>query len=231
MSKRDNLIAKVRAMLAKTIENGCSEAEAVAAMQMAEDMMNKYEITEDDLKLDDEKAVIDILHVVRDPHKIAWKLAYWIAKFTETKSYGRHSRIKYAGLKTDTDFAIWLTETLTRFVQAELKSYMWKNGYQKLDPSRKRIVINGFVAGCTRCINTRFEEMVSKRQTVTNSTALVLAKNALIAEAIKDENIAPARDRGRTAKLFGGSYREGLVAGDKAAFGRPVESGGLLRLK
>lgn len=231
MSKRDNLIAKVRAMLAKTIENGCSEAEAVAAMQMAEDMMNKYEITEDDLKLENEKAIIDILHVVRDPYKIAWKLAYWIAKFTETKSYGRHSRIKYAGLKTDTDFAVWLTETLTRFVQAELKSYMWKHGYQKLDPSRKRIVINGFVAGCTGRINTRFEEIVSKRQTVTNSTALVLAKNALIEEAIKDENIAPASYRGRTAKLFGGSYREGLNSGDKASFGRPVESGGLLRLK
>jgi len=231
MSRRDSLIAKVRAIMAKTIENGCSEAESIAAMQMAEDMMNKYEITEDDLKLEGETAIIDILHVVRDPHKIAWKLCYCVGLFTETKSYGRHSRIKYAGLKTDTDFAIWLTETLTRFVQAELKTYMWANSYQKLDPTRKRIVINGFVSGCCGRINTRIMEMMNSRQTVTNSNALVLAKNALINDAIKDENIKTAYNRGRTMKMFAGSYRSGFESGDKASFGRPVETGGMLRLK
>lgn len=232
MSKRDSLIAKVRAMLAKTVENGCTEAEAIAAMQMAEDIMQQNEITEDDLKLEGEKAVIDMFVVVRDPHKISQKLAYCIGLFTETKIwlYGKKD-IKYAGLRCDIDFAMWLTQTLSRFVQMELKRYMWANGYQKLDAVNKRAVINGFVIGCVNRINERLREMVERRKTIVNSTALVIAKRALIDEVIAGIQLNKINRRNRGTAIYSHALDAGKMSGDKASFGRPVETGGLLRLK
>ncbi len=220
MANRDDVLNKVRALLSKTVENGYTEAEAMAALEMAGKMMDAHDI------------VIDSMFVARDPHAISWKLAYWISKFTETYTYGHKRKIQFVGLKGDTDFAIWLTQTLTKFVQAELKKFMWQHGYQSLDIARKRRVINGFVVGCCGTINIKLKKMIDARQTVVNSTALVVAKNALIQDAIKDLNIGKADNRGRKAQMYHGAYKAGVNAGDKATFGRPVEdSGGLLRLK
>ena len=43
-SKRDRIAAKVRALLAKTTERGCTEAEALTAAQMAADLMRDYDL-------------------------------------------------------------------------------------------------------------------------------------------------------------------------------------------
>lgn len=230
-NNRESIFNKVRALLSKTVENGCTEAEAMIALAMAEKMMNEHEIIEDDLKLEDEAAVIDSMYCDRDPHAISWKLCYAVGKFTETYAFGYKKMIKFAGLRSDIDFALWLTQTLTKFVQTELKKYMWANGYQSLKPANKRIVINGFVIGVTARISTRLQQMIAARATITNSTALVVAKNALIQEAIKDRDIKPSDNRGRKAKLYGAAYRTGLETGDKANFGRPVDDkSGILRL-
>jgi len=45
----EKTLNKIRALLAKTIENGCTEAEAMAAIEMARAMMDAYEVTEADL--------------------------------------------------------------------------------------------------------------------------------------------------------------------------------------
>jgi hypothetical protein len=202
------------------------------ALQMAEAMMQRHEITEEDLKLEGETAIIDILHVVRDPHKIAQKLSYHVGLFTETKvwMYGKKD-IKYAGLRCDVDFAIWLIQTLSRFVQAELKSYMWSNGYQKLDAANKRAVVNGFVIGCVSRINERLGEMVERRKTVVNSNALVIAKQALIDEVMAGIRLNKSNRRKRGKMIYSGAFDAGKMSGDKASFGRPVETGGMLRLK
>lgn len=92
------IIDKIRAMLAKTVDNGCTEAEAMAALEMAQTMMDQYEVTEDDLKLEDEKAIIRFSDM-RDPQNIRWKLAYFIGKFTDTYTYGHKKSIKFVGLK------------------------------------------------------------------------------------------------------------------------------------
>ena len=42
-AKRDKIIAKVQALLTKTIENGCTEDEALAATEAAARLMEEYD--------------------------------------------------------------------------------------------------------------------------------------------------------------------------------------------
>lgn len=228
MSNRDNILNKIRAILAKTVDNGCTEDEALAAIAIANRMMDEYEVTADDLKIEDEKAII-ARSDCRDPQNVRWKLCYWIAQFTDTYSFGHKKDIKFAGLRSDVDFAIYLAEALTSFVHAQLKSYMWANGFQKFQGNERVRIVNSFVAGCCSRINIKLKQMVDSRRTTTNSTALVLTKQHLINEAIKDLNIGEYSNRGRKATFYGDIFRAGQSAGDNASFGRPVESG-VLRL-
>ena len=229
MNNRENIFNKVRALLSKTVDNGCTEAEAMTALMMAEKLMAAHEIDESDLKLEDETAVTGVSNM-SDPQNIRKLLAYWIGKFTDTYTLLSGKDIKIIGLKSDVDFALWLLETLSRFVKRQLKEYMWANGYQSLQGNERIRYNNSFVRGCCSRINTRLKSMIDERQVTTNSTALVVAKQALINDVVKNMNIRVSDNRGRKAALYRDIYGAGQSAGDKASFGRPVSQGGMLRI-
>ena len=50
MSHRDSLIKKIKALLGKTIENGCTEDEAMTAAAHAATLMEQYDLTFKDIE-------------------------------------------------------------------------------------------------------------------------------------------------------------------------------------
>ena len=48
--KRESLIMKIRALLSKTVENGCTENEALAAATLAATLMEEYDLTFKDVE-------------------------------------------------------------------------------------------------------------------------------------------------------------------------------------
>src|SRR6516162_6316734 len=93
MRDRNTIIEKIKALLAKTTENGATEAEMLSALDKARAMMDAYEITDDELALAKDEAVT--LHSdapdLKDPHKIKWRLSYSVAQFCGVQIY-RSSR-------------------------------------------------------------------------------------------------------------------------------------------
>jgi hypothetical protein len=55
---REKLLVKIRALLSKTTENGCTEKEELSALAKARAMMDAYEVTAEDLQLTKEEAAI-----------------------------------------------------------------------------------------------------------------------------------------------------------------------------
>lgn len=232
MNNRTNILNKIRGLMSKTVENGCTEAEEMSALSMANTMMEANDITEEDLRVvrEDESAIIDYSSA-KDTHKIGWKLAYYISKFTETYCYGNRAKIKYVGIKSDVEFALFLHEHLIQFVRNQLKDYMWSNGLTSLQGAERHRVVNSFVIGCCSRINTKLNNLIHARKASVNSKALVIAKDALIKDAIKDENIGQHDNRGRKNKIDPESFKKGQTAGDKASFGRPIDGkSGILRI-
>lgn len=237
MPNRDKILAKIKALLAKTVENGCTEAEAMNALAMAQSMMDAHEVTEADLnEVKEESAIKDTMKDMRDPHHIRNHICVVISKFTHTKvwrSEYKSQKFKYhfVGLKSDVDFAMWLTETLTMFVQKELKNYIWSNGYTSLPPAEKRIVINGFVFGCTRRISDRLLELIKGGVVSNNKNALIVIKTELIQKKMEELGVNLSSGRNKSSRISGNSYAAGKAAGDRANFGRPVGgSAGVLRI-
>ena len=72
---RNKLLDKIRALFNKTTENGCTEAEAMAALDKARAMMDAYEVSAEDLVLTKEMAaILKKSEQTHDPHGIRWEL-------------------------------------------------------------------------------------------------------------------------------------------------------------
>jgi hypothetical protein len=223
MSNRENLLNKIRALLSKTTEHGCTEAEALAALDKARAMMDAYEVSEDELKL--AKAEAAVLRAepegARDPHGIKWQMASAVADFTDCKCWRSGPRLTFCGLQSDAQFATWLLDSLTGFVQGELARHLMGS----LAPrGERRFIINGFVAGITARISERLRELCKRSETAitTSGRELVVTKKTAIADVMKKAGIHLRSGRGSSRRLNGESYQAGKAAGDRASFGRPV---------
>lgn len=222
MTEREKLLAKIRALLAKTIEQGCTEEEALAALAKARAMMDAYEVTEAELQLTRVEAAILRSEPPgsRDPHNIKTSLAPAVARFCDCRVWRDVDGLVFCGLRPDTQFATWLLDSLAAFVQAELARHLITCIAQR---GERRRIINGFAMGCTRRISQRLDELVaqSARVATGNCTALVVAKTALIDAkmAALDIKLSKSRSRRRIDPL---AFEAGVDAGERASFGRPV---------
>jgi hypothetical protein len=235
MAKRDSIIEKIKALLAKTTENGATEAEMLAALDKASAMMDAYDITDDEVReAKDEKA---ILHAdppdLKDPHKIKWRLSHAVGEFCGVQIFrSRHQTgLKCIGMPSDAQFAMWLLDSLADFVFAELYAHL----IGCLAPqSERRVIMRSFVEACCQRISERLYELIerSKKARTSNGRELVVVKDAAIKAFMKEHNM-----RLRTVSAYQSSTSDeaaraaGLAAGDRANFGRPVSGeGAVLRL-
>jgi hypothetical protein len=236
MADRDKIIEKLKALLAKTTENGATEAEMLSALDKARAMMDAYEVTDEDVQLTKEEKVA--LHAdapeVTDPHKIKWRLTHAVSKFCGVEIYRRahETGLKCIGMPSDVQFAMWLLDTLADFVFAELYAHL----IGCLAPQReRRIIIRSFTAACCERIGERLLALVeqSKAARTSNGRELVVVKGTAIKAFMKDNNIRMrTRCIGGPSTFDSAAQTAGHAAGDRASFGRPVTgAAGMLRLE
>lgn len=229
--KREKVLAKIKALLSKTVENGCTEHEAMAALDVARGLMDSYEVTPEDLQ-DIKRETADLLRADIDSLGIKTMLARAISEFCDCKVWKSGKEVVYCGLPADVELAKWLTESLHTFVKAELKKHNAKFVVVGFSGPEKRRIQNGFTMGCCHRISERLDALTRKSRSrrTSNSTALVVAKGALIASKMAATGIHFGKARRTSRRVNHDSYGAGKAAGDKASFGRPVGgSSGLLK--
>jgi hypothetical protein len=236
MADRNSIIEKIKGMLAKTRENGCTEEEELVALAKARAWIDTHEISHDELQLSREEKAI--LHSeseadARDTHKIKWMLCSGVERYCNVRIYRDHSKagLTFVGFKSDIDFATWLLDHLSDFVHDALFEFL----LDCLAPEGKerKQEIRGFVIGCTERISDRMIEMCdqSKPERTTNGKALVVIKDKAIEDLLKAEGICLRSCGGSRAGFSDGARAAGQSAGDRASFGKPVSgAGATLRL-
>jgi Protein of unknown function (DUF2786) len=58
MADRNSIIEKIKALLAKTTENGATEAEMMSALDKASAMMDAYDITDEEVQASKDEAAM-----------------------------------------------------------------------------------------------------------------------------------------------------------------------------
>jgi hypothetical protein len=235
MKKRETVIDQIKALLAKTTANGCTEAEELTALDKAAAMRDAYAITDDELALTKEE--VAILHKdapdLADPHGIKWRLTYAVGRFCGVRIFRprRQTGLNAIGLPSDVQFAMWLLDHLADFVFAQLMEYLIADCAPRTE---RRTIIRSFVEGCTSRISDRLLSLieVSKTAQSSNGRELVVVQDAAIKSLMKELDI-----RLRTSSIYSSANvnesarAAGRAAGEGAAFGRPVSgAAGVLRI-
>ncbi len=228
---RKKLIERIKALLSKTTANGCTEAEAMAALEMASRMMDAHNIADADITFGGEETVQEGFAYKRN-NFVPKSVAYAIARYTGTKVWnatgwaGKDSEIIYFGLESDVMLANWLTSTLNDCAQRALKDYL--KGLAFPTTRHKTFARNGFLMGFCSRVSDRMEaleEASRQASPVVNGRALVVVKGALVEEAFAGMNLR-LKDGRRTRRRAGAdAYGAGKAAGDRANFSRPVTGG------
>jgi hypothetical protein len=233
MNDREKMLDKIRALLSKRTENGCTEDEELAALAKAQELMDAYEVSDADLAIAREEGAILRSEPpgTKDLHSIKFALGNAVAKFTDCRAWTQDGGMCFCGLPSDARFATWLLDHLTNFVQSELASYLM--GVDVTVGMPRRRAINGFVIGITGRISQRLYELRERTTApaTANSRALVATKHQLIKAKMEELGIRP-RSKTFWRRFNLSSLDAGRAAGDRASFGRPVSGQvGALRIE
>lgn len=222
---RQSLAQRIQALLAKTTARGCTEAEALAAAEKAQELLAIYQMSKTDLELEAEGLIRwlltkDEMKRLKFPASAIADLGFGIARFTDCKGWtwsGGRDGFEFAGLRSDVEFATWLTQSLMQFC-INAHSLHELATFENVDRRQ-------FIGGLAFALRQRMLTEVAKRgQGQTSGRDLVVVKRPLIDEFLKSQGIFLSRGRSR-AVSYGAAATAGASYASRAGFGRPVGGG------
>lgn len=229
---RDTISRRVRALLAKTVENGATEAEAIAAAAKARQLLDEHRLSQADCKIAAEP-IDDVL--IERPNQLKMAAVdyclFGIDAYcgVETWFHKRNNirKVRCIGLHDDVEMVIYLYKMIAGTIASESKRYT------ALNPGRG--IKSSFEVGMSRRINERLEEMAAALAPVDKTatgTALVLVKDKVVKDYVNSLHLYIAR-RGLTGMSTNNiaAFSAGVDAGNRVNLSRPINSNVAGRLR
>lgn len=238
-----SMIDKIKALREKIPENGATEGEAMAALELAEKLMEKYGITEADLKkVDFQRDMREGSFTQRQKatHPSQKYCLVTISEFCGVKAWHSHNSgvrnkkiTRMFGLEGDVEMCEFLFKLVHDSMDRGWKEFLATN-VPNPDVSRHTEYWSFMMAFAIR-INQKLEAMMEQREAVADSetgTDLVEVKSNLIEEAIKVMLPSLNLKKGRSGSIRAdnNAWNQGSAAGDKVNLNRPLTGKGQKRL-
>lgn len=209
----DAIAARIRALLAKTVATGATEAEAMTAAEKARELMEKYRIEAGDL---DKEPIRVETPEQRRGALIRANLMAGVGRFCQVMAYrGADDNFRFVGREGDVVFATWLLDALEAFVSRRTLDHVASLG--GMSRGARDRALQSFTLGACARISERLREA---------SPAVSRGEARAIAEYLKGQGIAIVTQKRRgSTTVDRDSFDAGRSAGDGAQFNRPVNAG------
>jgi hypothetical protein len=229
--------ARIRALAARTVERGCSEAEALAAAAKVGELLEVYGLSMSEVELREEACVQRVV-VFDDPRRQAMGWLFpALLRFTECRGWtvGRADYVIF-GLEPDVQMAEYLMQVIATALHYEEWRFRAAPDYLRARAA-PQAVLRSFRIGFADRIAARLEELGSHRrateqaaqeQAVRNGsagTALVLIKQQKIEEGFRSLGVRLRTVTRSTVVRDKGAYGRGREAGGRVGLDRPVGAG------
>lgn len=223
MNDREKLAARIRALRAKTVENGCTEAEAIAAAEKLAQLLADHNMTLDEADL---RASPFTRHDHTGVGAVGlklWKVASAIADLTNTRTWtgGREapSSNTFLGLSHEVEVAAYMLAICERAMRTEAQGLM--RTLRHAPPLRQIARVVPFIDGMADRLARRIRDMIPPAPT--GGAGLMVLRNALIDAEMTREGIELEEGYARRP-LDTAAYRAGAAAADKVALNQGLNS-------
>lgn len=222
---REAQLGRIRALLAKTTSNGCTEAEAEAAAALVDKLLAQYGMSLDEAAVAEQEIVR--LDIAAAAHPVRYA-ARRIAEFADCKPWTDGADLVFLGCEIDTDVCEYITMLFMRAIDRESLSYtMFNEDYAMRNAAGQKEMLFSFQVGCASRLGERLTEMKSKRDFTQRGTErdLVAMKQPLVDEAFVTLGIVLGSGRAGRSIRDNAAYNAGRSAADGVAINQGVGSG------
>ena len=225
-AKRVKLIERVRALLAMTTKNGCTEAEAMVAAAKAAQLMEEYDLELGDVKsLNDERIAQQSRPFAadgrpREMHAAGIYVSLAIANFFDCKCWRSGTEVIFFGTKDDVELAHAMLAMIRLAMDRELMDFMASDGGRRA--GHPRSVMVSFMKGMGHRLSNRLTQIKADRTAHVRAKGkdLVVVKGDLVeaayAELVRSLNLKPQTQKPAKNGL---AYFAGVEAGDRVNLG------------
>jgi hypothetical protein len=220
----DKLKTRIQALRAKTIDNGCTEDEALSAAAKVAELLDRYDLSLTDVEIREascERREYETYRKKRIPLDdcIGAVANFCDCRVWREKNQAREATYVFFGLRSDIEVAHYLTELIDNAVRSELGRYKTSAGYRRFRHQDRYLANSSFTLGMVASIADKLTAMKVERDAVNNTTGrdLVVLKAAVVdAEFEKlDLNLRSVRRQSRMVSTS--SYEAGSAAGASLA--------------
>ena len=218
--KLDKIKEKIRRLSEMTVENGCSENEALTATEKMGRLLDEHQLSMSDIELkkqDCQQKEVWTGMTIRDHMQ---GCIGGIAFYSDTKpwmSTGGRTGMKYVyfGLPDDIELAHYTHCNINRAILEESENYKLSDEYAYYPGARKRKALRAFKYGMAERIGTRLREIKKARQEWMKSQGrdLIVLKDQLVKSSFQTLGMRLRTTTGpRVTDRYG--YGQGQVAGN-----------------
>jgi hypothetical protein len=234
--------ARIKALTERTVANGCTEAEAMAAAEMVGRLLERYALSMDAIEIRTARCVqVEVPLGGRRRRPIDGCVPA-IARFCDCKVWLAHATAAdpagqdagaavfgrcyvFFGFETDTALASYLFAVIDRAITTETAAFRKLN--PRLRSVRLRQASVSFQHGVVARVSDRLKAMhrareASVRAQRSTGTDLVVIKNRMVEEAFGEIDIRLVRMAATGRRVISTAYRAGWAAGDRVNLNRPV---------
>lgn len=207
----------IRELQKKTIDNGCTEEEALAAAKLMGDLMQKHDLEMDEVGLKEETAQCK-KNVVRAVDDFASSIVVGIGNFCTLKVWrSAPGEFTFFGTPHDLEIGKYLYEIIS-----EAMDYGWSEYSELVGYSMKKRA--SYRMGFAHRVCERLRELKEERNRAVTGTALVVLKDQLVTEEFAKLNMRLDKARPQMAG-DSSAYYSGVSAGSKVNLNNPLTGG------
>lgn len=218
----DRLKARIEALRAKTIGNGCTESEAIAAAEKVAELLDRHNLSLSDVEIRSSECD---RRTVETSRKTKAPLDYCvaaIADFCDCKVWRETSpdgerRYVFFGLRHDADAANHLAHMVSSAIASETVRYKLTRDYQAVVRRARATATTSFGIGMAMSVSRKLREMKQARDQKTAAAGrdLVVVKAAVVDRELERLNMK-FREPSRSGRRYisEDAFNAGSVAGE-----------------
>ncbi|MEI8395800.1 MAG: DUF2786 domain-containing protein [Rhodospirillaceae bacterium] len=228
----EKLKGKIQALRAKSVENGCTEQEALSAAAKVAELLDQYDLSLTDVEFREEACERAEFETRRKQAIPLDACITAIAEFTDCRVWREKNqvgefRFVFFGLRADVAVAHYLCDLVDTAMLTEVERFKNTAGYLRYRPGDRRKVSTSFLHGMASSLAGKLRAMKAQRDAVHRVTGrdLVVVKTTVIEEELSKLGLNFSKRRQAPRMVAKHAFDAGHAAGQSVAINPGVGHG------
>ena len=228
----DKVLARIQGLRNKTVERGCTEAEALLAAGKVAELLDCYGLSLSEVNIKQQSCSSEGIETKRKRRSVLDNCIGAIAVFCDCRAWHEktqegHLRNIFFGLPADVAGACFLYEKINKALDTETKNFKRSNIYNRYNSEQRRRAATSFRLGLGHGICIKLNQLKEVRNISirTNSGRdLVPLKNNVIDEELAALGLNFRTSRSSSGRhVFSKAYHSGRITGKNLSWQEKIE--------